>query len=291
MRSARVSFAVGRFSLSSDKTSPYSIEHGAPREAADLHGIPPAHGPWGAEGPSRPTAGAATSCAPSRAGADSGRVSGARHRAGAGGRSLPALAASGAGGAALARTGVRARRVQGRPLLAPADSRAPDRRGAGEGGARAGDEERGCEVGEGREPGVLAVRAGCEVGEGREPGVLAVRAGARREIPPPRTANTARGSERARLRAPERAEALGEGAAGAQAAGQAGRSELRPLVRRLAASMENATRAAGSGPAGSRNRADVATSCGMAKARPRGPERDAGHGLRGRGSGEMPGVA
>jgi hypothetical protein len=126
-----------------------------------------------------------------------------------------------AGSAGVVREGVRARALPARALLDPGRPYAPDRRGGGSGRARPGNEVAG---------GALRTR-----GESR---ARAERARAERPVPPARAPHAARGAARARLRAAQRAEALGCADEAARAEGR--RDAARPrfvgaLVRRMEA--------------------------------------------------------
>src|SRR4030095_11137345 len=205
-------------SLDRNRTSPYSIVDVAQAEAAHVHRLPKAHRP----GRPAPGCGSATwaaaSRAPSRARSGAGRLPCARHTTGEAKPDVSARRHAGARVAQLARRGERARELPCRALLATGRSRAPDRRGAREAGARLWDEEHR-----------RAPRTRGEPHEWEE------WRGAGRPLPPPQPAHATRGPKGARVRAAQRSPTSREAAPRLARSGSARPRELRALVRRLAA--------------------------------------------------------
>jgi hypothetical protein len=188
----------------------------------------------------RPQAALAAASRPSRASTESARLLPvARHRAREAACSVAPESSLPRGLRREPAQGVRARRVPRLPVLDPARSRASARRSGRQGGTRAGDE-----VGDD------AARARCL------PRVRAQRAGAVWALPPACPADTARGAERACLRAVERPQALAQGER-SSAAGPARRGLVRRLVRWVeATAADRRAESAGFGCAGSDLAAD-----------------------------------
>ena len=175
-------------------------------------------------------AGRASAACPSRrtsAGSEGDAMS--RHDPAAARSAVVAQGAVRAGVPAQPSRGGRARGVPGGPLLLAARSRAPAGGGCGQGRVGPGDEVDRSAPGAGRQSRLPSA--------GPRPG---------RPLSPARSANSARGSERSGLCAPERAQALAP-AARDGAARAAGSGVLGPVVRRLARAPTGSRGAGGRG--------------------------------------------